>query len=78
MVYEAEEGNISFAVTGDAMITRRMQPFREKRFLKMVELLRGADVSLVNLEMLFHNYEMSWQGKATHSFQVSEPRNLGS
>ena len=76
MVYEAEEGNISFAVTGDAMITRRMQPFREKRFLEMVDLLRGADVSLVNLEMLFHNYEMSWQGKATHSFQVSEPRNL--
>ena len=55
MIYEAEQGNVSIAVGGDAMITRGMAPFREPRFLELVELLRSADASVVNLEMLFHH-----------------------
>ena len=61
MIYDAEKRNISIAVGGDAMITRRMQPYREPKFLELVELLRQADISVVNLEMLFHDYESSWQ-----------------
>ena len=53
MIYDAERRDISIALGGDAMITRRMQAFQEERFLKLVEVLRAADVSLVNLEMLF-------------------------
>lgn len=76
MLYESEQGNISIALAGDAMITRQMRPFREENFLKMQSLLQNADASIVNLEMLFHNYEMSWQGKSSYSFQVSPPNNL--
>ena len=61
MIYDAEKRDISIAVGGDAMITRRMRPFQEESFLKLARILRQADASVVNLEMLFHDYESSWQ-----------------
>ena len=60
MIYEAERGDISIAVVGDAMISRRMSVFREPNFLKLIELVRSADVSIANLELLVHDYESSW------------------
>ena len=56
MLYEAEKGDISVLVAGDAMITKRMSTFREPSFLKLVDVIRAADVSVVNAEMLFHNF----------------------
>src|SRR5215213_4784785 len=50
-MYEAEKGNISIAVTGDAMISRRMRPFREPDFLGLIDLLRGSDMTLAKLEL---------------------------
>ncbi|MEE9261635.1 MAG: CapA family protein [Dehalococcoidia bacterium] len=76
MIYDSAQGNITIAVAGDSMITRPMSMFNEERFLKLVDLLRSADASVVNLEMLFHDYEMSWENKETVSFQVSDPANL--
>lgn len=43
MIYDAERRDISIAVTGDAMITRRMKSFQEDGFLKLVDILRGSD-----------------------------------
>ena len=43
MIYEAERGDISIAVVGDAMISRRMREFREPAFLRLVDVLREAD-----------------------------------
>ena len=60
MTYEAERGDISISVVGDAMISRRMSVFREPAFLKLIDLIRSADVSIANLELLFHDYESSW------------------
>ena len=74
-IYDAERRDISIAVGGDAMITRRMQAFQEPRFLKLVDILRGADVSLVNLEMLFHDYESTWQWSSA-TYTRSDPKNL--
>jgi poly-gamma-glutamate synthesis protein (capsule biosynthesis protein) len=76
MLYESEQGNASITLTGDTMITRAMRPFREPQFSGLLDLLRGSDATVANLEMLFHNYEMSWQYKGAASFQVSNPRNL--
>ena len=45
------------ALTGDAIITRRLSVYEEPEFLRMIELLRGADAAFTNLEMLFHDYE---------------------
>lgn len=75
MIYDAEQGNISIAVAGDAMISRGMQSFREPQFLKLVEILRAADVSIANLEFLFHDYESTWQWTGG-TYTRSDPKNL--
>ena len=75
MIYDAQKGDISIAVGGDAMITRRMRAFKEDAFTKLVDILRAADVSLVNLEMLFHDYESSWQWSSA-TYTRSDPHNL--
>jgi poly-gamma-glutamate synthesis protein (capsule biosynthesis protein) len=75
MIYDAERRDISIAVVGDAMITRRMRPFKEEAFLKLVEVLRKADATVANLEMLFHDYESSWQWSGA-TYTRSDPRNL--
>ena len=75
MIYNAERGDISIAVGGDAMITRRMSAFNEPNFLGLIEILKKADVSVVNLEMLFHDYENSWQFTDTTNTR-SDPHNL--
>lgn len=76
MTYDAERRDIQIAVTGDALITRRLQPYREEAFLRLAELLRGADATFANLEMLFHDYEGSY-GFQTGTYTRSDPRNLG-
>lgn len=56
--------SITFALTGDAIITRALKPYKEPQYLKMIDLIRDADVAFTNLEMLFHDYEGY---PATHS-----------
>ena len=75
MIYEAERGDISIAVVGDAMISRRMREFREPAFLRLVDVLREADVSLANLEFLFHDYESTW-GWSHGTYTRADPRLL--
>ncbi len=75
MLYDAEGGDISIAVVGDAMISRRMRAFKEPHFQKLMQVLREADVSIANLEFLFHNYEGSWQW-TRGTYTRSDPNNL--
>src|SRR5436190_17424615 len=48
---------VTFALTGDSIITRKLSIHQEPEFLKLIDLVRGADVAFTNLEMLFHDYE---------------------
>jgi hypothetical protein len=75
MLYDAERGDMTIAVVGDAMISRRMRAFRELHFLKLVEIIQKADVSIANLEFLFHDYESSWQW-TRGTYTRSDPKNL--
>ena len=50
-------GDFTMALTGDAIITRRLSPYEEPEFLDMIELIRNADVAFTNLEVLFHDFE---------------------
>lgn len=50
-------GNISVALAGDAIITRKLSAFAEPEFLQLRDVIRGATAAFVNLEILFHNYE---------------------
>jgi poly-gamma-glutamate capsule biosynthesis protein CapA/YwtB (metallophosphatase superfamily) len=52
-----EENTFTMALTGDSIITMRLSVYREPEFIKMIELIRSANVAFTNLEMLFHDYE---------------------
>ena len=75
MIYKNSGLNISIAVVGDAMITRRMGAYDEDNFMELCNIIREADVSVANLEMLFHDYESSWQWSGA-TYTRSDPRNL--
>jgi poly-gamma-glutamate synthesis protein (capsule biosynthesis protein) len=45
------------ALTGDAIITRKLSAYNEPEFLGMIQLMREADVAFTNLEVLLHDYE---------------------
>jgi poly-gamma-glutamate synthesis protein (capsule biosynthesis protein) len=53
----APDTTLTMALTGDSLITMKLSVHTEAPFVKMIELIRGADVALTNLEMLFHDYE---------------------
>ena len=57
MAYAEDSGDITFALAGDAMPTRRISVHAEPEFLAVAELLRGADVSIANSETLYHQFE---------------------
>ena len=75
MLYEAEGGNLTFAAAGDFIITRKLQAFREERFLKLRDLLWSADARFSNLEMLFHRWE-SGSVEQLGTAMASDPSNL--
>ena len=54
--YTNAGGDISMALAGDAIITQSMSGFHEPAFTELLDVLRGATVSVANLEMLFHRY----------------------
>jgi hypothetical protein len=74
MPYEAETGKIVIALAGDAMINRRMSMHCEPEYLRMRELVRAADVSVVNLETQINDLELSWAQKpGSVSWQSGPP-----
>src|SRR5688572_24905417 len=69
----ASDGALRLALLGDAIITRRLSPYREPEFLRMIELIRGADASFANLEMLFHDYEPYPMNESGGTYMRAEP-----
>ncbi len=53
----AGDGTMTMALTGDAIITRALSPYVEPEFLRMIGVIRSADVAFTNLEVLLHDYE---------------------
>ncbi len=81
MLYESETSDILIALTGESLITRGLSSFREERFLKMVQMLRDADVAFTNAECLFQNYEdypntLAGGGSSSGTYMASHPRNI--
>lgn len=56
-MFQQEVRRLSLAATGDSLITQHLSVFREPAFLKMVDLIKDADVRFTNLEMLLNNFE---------------------
>ena len=45
------------AVTGDAIVNRRISVCTDKAFLSLIDIIRGADAAYTNFEMLIHDYD---------------------
>ncbi len=63
----------TMALTGDSIITRRLSVHQEPEFLKMIDLVRGADMAFTNLEMLFHDYESYPMHASGGTYMRAEP-----
>lgn len=64
---------LSIALTGDSIITRRMSVYQEPAFLRLIEIIRGADAAFTNLEMLFHDYEPYPMNQSGGTYMRAEP-----
>ncbi len=65
--------DMSFALTGDSIITRRLSVYSEPVFMRVINLVRGADVAFTNLEMLFHDYEPYPMNESGGTYMRAEP-----
>jgi poly-gamma-glutamate capsule biosynthesis protein CapA/YwtB (metallophosphatase superfamily) len=54
-----EETQTVFALTGDAIINRRLSTFRAPGVNDMFELIRKADVAFTNFETLIHDFTLA-------------------
>jgi poly-gamma-glutamate synthesis protein (capsule biosynthesis protein) len=69
-------GTFSMALTGDSIITRRISVYTEAAHTKLFDLVRGADASFTNLEMLFHDYEPYPMNESGGTYMRAEPALL--
>lgn len=78
-LFDAELGNIKMFLAGDAIINRGARTYREPRYLELVEIMRGADVSFLNSETLYHNYEYppNPHQSLIGTYMRSAPSNIG-
>ncbi len=63
---------VTFALTGDSIITRKLSVYSEPAFTRVIELIRGADVAVTNLEMLFHDFEPSAMSSSGGTYMRAE------
>ncbi|HXV47841.1 MAG TPA: CapA family protein [Candidatus Binatia bacterium] len=76
MIYQADKGDFAIALTGDTMLTRRLTPFKEERFLALREILRSADAAFANLEGTVHTWDEGTPGITQGTFMTTEPKLL--
>jgi len=77
MNYDSESGDFTLALTGESLIVRPLRQFTEPRFLGLVEVLRSADATFTNAEMLFHDYEGAPREESKGTYMRAAPRIAG-
>jgi poly-gamma-glutamate capsule biosynthesis protein CapA/YwtB (metallophosphatase superfamily) len=68
-----QSSDVSFALTGDSIITRKLAVYAEPAFTRIIDLIRAADVGFTNLEMLFHDYEPYASAASGGTYMRAEP-----
>ena len=64
------------ALAGDTMLTRKLIPFKEEKFLRLREILRGADAAFANLEGTVHAWDEGTPGITQGTFMTTDPKLL--
>ena len=70
---QAPATDLTIALTGDSIITRRLSVYTEPAFTRLVELVRGADAAFTNIEMLFHDFEPYPMNESGGTYMRAEP-----
>jgi poly-gamma-glutamate synthesis protein (capsule biosynthesis protein) len=65
--------DLRLTAVGDALVTRRLSAFDDEPFISLVELIRGADVSFANLEMLIHDYDCNPAAESGGTYMAAPP-----
>jgi poly-gamma-glutamate capsule biosynthesis protein CapA/YwtB (metallophosphatase superfamily) len=68
-----QSADVTFALTGDSIITRKLTVYSEPAFTRVINLVRNADVAFTNLEMLFHDYEPYAMSSSGGTYMRAEP-----
>src|ERR1700752_485840 len=76
MTYEAEAGIFSIALAGDTMLTRKLTPFRENKFLQLRKILGSVDAVFANLEGTVHTWDEGTPGITQGTFMTTDPALL--
>jgi poly-gamma-glutamate capsule biosynthesis protein CapA/YwtB (metallophosphatase superfamily) len=76
MLYDSEHRDLSIALLGDVMPTRRLAVFREERYVTLRELLVQADAAFANLETCVHRYLEGRLGISGGTYMTTEPHLL--
>jgi poly-gamma-glutamate capsule biosynthesis protein CapA/YwtB (metallophosphatase superfamily) len=74
--YESERANITLALCGDIMPSRRLAVYREPEFLKLREILCTADATFANLESMVIHYGEGHPAVRIGTHMVTEPELL--
>ena len=69
----ASDKPMTMALTGDSLITLKLSVHTDPPFLKMIDLIRGADVAFTNFEMLLHDYEPYPSTQSGGTYMRAEP-----
>jgi poly-gamma-glutamate synthesis protein (capsule biosynthesis protein) len=69
--------DFTMALTGDSIITRKLSVYKEPEYLRMIELLRTADLAFTNLEMVFHDYEPYPMAESGGTWMRGDPELAG-
>src|SRR5947209_3576983 len=76
MIYQSEQGNLSIALGGDIMLTRRLSVFTEPNFLALAEIFRSADVGFGNLEGTVRHADEGTPGITHGTYMTTLPEYL--
>ncbi|MGD9905170.1 MAG: CapA family protein [Vicinamibacterales bacterium] len=67
------DGDLTLALTGDSIITRRLSVYSEPAYTRLLDLVRGADAAFTNIEMLFHDFEPYPMNESGGTYMRAEP-----
>jgi poly-gamma-glutamate synthesis protein (capsule biosynthesis protein) len=72
-----DDRKASLFLAGDALITRPWSHVRDQRFLKLVAEMRAADVAIVKLERVIHEFKGHAQPESGGTYMASPPMIAG-
>ncbi len=67
------QDRFTLALTGDSIITRKLSVYEEPQFLRMIDLLREADLAFTNVEVLFHDWESYPMSSSGGTYMRAQP-----